>query len=121
MSYGFLLPRVFPYMVTLTHDEVRHYVGAIMDFDKEFAPNGSSFAVTSDVYNMRDQEGTNVQCWNLWMSEASVQHLLTKKDLHLGVTVEAFLRREVDRRRYNREQHESGSFVHGPRSQPKSN
>lgn len=72
MTYRFHLPKVFPYVIEASHDIIDHWVIAILDYDKEVTPNGSSFAVTSNAH-----QGN----WLLWLSDASITYLMSSDEL----------------------------------------
>lgn len=64
--YQTVLPDVFPYCITETHDLVKRMIDRLMDHGRPDAPDGSSFAVTVDA-----QPGK----WNLWLSDVSYIYL----------------------------------------------
>lgn len=68
MTYQQNLPKAFPWLFQSTRASirfmVRQLVGAV---PREDAPNGSSFAVTTDAPDGQ---------WNLWLSEASKNYLV---------------------------------------------
>lgn len=65
-TYSSTLPLVFPYVSILTHHEAREAVRALMDKDRIDVPQGSSFALTVDLWNGK---------WKLWLSETSMYFL----------------------------------------------
>lgn len=65
-TYSSTLPLVFPYVSYLTHDEAREAVTALMDKDRIDVQQGSSFALTVDLWNGK---------WKLWLSETSMYFL----------------------------------------------
>jgi hypothetical protein len=70
MTYQAVLPNVFPHRYLVPHVQTRKMIIQLLDFDSQLYSNGSSFAVTVDVYLCNVPEH-----WYLWLSDASLQRL----------------------------------------------
>ncbi|HWI68642.1 MAG TPA: hypothetical protein VNS88_09705 [Nitrospiraceae bacterium] len=66
MTYSSVLPQVFPYFIDADPDEISA-LSAMLILPRQSAPNGSSYAVTSDA---------RVGKRRLWLSDVSFQTLI---------------------------------------------
>lgn len=67
MTYETELPKAFPWRFQSTRSTIRFMVRQLIGAVREDAPNGSSFAVTTDAPDNQ---------WNLWLSESSKEYLV---------------------------------------------
>lgn len=61
------LNQAFPYKYQSTRSTIRYMVKQLIEARRDDAPNGSSFAITTDA-----PDGM----WNLWLSEVSMQFIV---------------------------------------------
>lgn len=93
MTYQSVLSNVFPHRFLVPHVLAKNMITQLLNFNPQLYPNGSSFAVTVDVYI----RNVNLHWW-LWLSDASLRYLekLDQFDSYFANPLSAWHRPKID-------------------------
>lgn len=78
VSYQELLPHVFPCLIVGDKRDMNFLLHVVLDVPISYAPNGTSFAITTDGYNIYNPDSVIVteNAWCLWLSKASFGYIM---------------------------------------------